>query len=267
MLNLTPDGETLVHEVARRYSLSADAVLAMLTALQRGHGTMAQFNIPELGGNGQWMLGGMTMVGDMFNHGLKMTVDNLCNELSQAASTMMLFKPVPHGGALHWWPQELGTPSSTGGQNDSSYAVFPETRRLAISEGGQVRVYDTGDHMIAGVSQQQGGTASLTFSSQLGSFPVSSLRLLLGNTDARSDPVPDDQPPGSPQTAFSPAEVSAPAPAVLPLNERAMEPRRGLASGADEIIALLEKLGALRDAGILTDEEFSAKKQELLARL
>jgi hypothetical protein len=44
---------------------------------------MAQFDHRELGGAGQWMPGGMTMVGDMFNHGLKAKVDGLCSELSQ----------------------------------------------------------------------------------------------------------------------------------------------------------------------------------------
>ena len=38
-------------------------------------------------------------------------------------------------------------------------------------------------------------------------------------------------------------------------------------SGADEVIALLEKLGALRDKGILNEEEFAAKKAELLKKL
>jgi hypothetical protein len=32
-------------------------------------------------------------------------------------------------------------------------------------------------------------------------------------------------------------------------------------------VSLLEKLGQLRDAGILTPEEFAAKKTELLNRL
>ena len=36
---------------------------------------------------------------------------------------------------------------------------------------------------------------------------------------------------------------------------------------ADEIIALLEKLGDLKTKGILTDEEFAAKKAELLKKL
>jgi Short C-terminal domain/Bacterial PH domain len=38
-------------------------------------------------------------------------------------------------------------------------------------------------------------------------------------------------------------------------------------SEKDEIIAALEKLGQLRDANILTPEEFQAKKEELLSRL
>jgi membrane protease subunit (stomatin/prohibitin family) len=36
---------------------------------------------------------------------------------------------------------------------------------------------------------------------------------------------------------------------------------------ADEIMAMLEKLGDLKAKGILTDEEFAAKKAELLAKL
>ena len=35
----------------------------------------------------------------------------------------------------------------------------------------------------------------------------------------------------------------------------------------DETVTLLARLGQLRDAGVLTDEEFSAKKAELLGRL
>jgi len=38
-------------------------------------------------------------------------------------------------------------------------------------------------------------------------------------------------------------------------------------SGADEIIGMLEKLGELRSKGILTSEEFDAKKAELLKKL
>jgi len=50
-------------------------------ALARGNGSMAQFNHPELGGNGQWMPG-MIMIGEMFNHALKAKVNALCTELA-----------------------------------------------------------------------------------------------------------------------------------------------------------------------------------------
>ncbi|MEY4763377.1 MAG: hypothetical protein RI907_50 [Pseudomonadota bacterium] len=39
------------------------------------------------------------------------------------------------------------------------------------------------------------------------------------------------------------------------------------AMSADEVIATIEKLGSLKDKGLLTEEEFSAKKAELLKKL
>jgi hypothetical protein len=52
--------------------------MTLLQAVVNGNGTMAQLGNWELGGNGQWMQGGMTMVGDMFNYGLKAKV---CTEV------------------------------------------------------------------------------------------------------------------------------------------------------------------------------------------
>ena len=63
MHELTPEGQQIVTDAAQRHRVSADAVLTLLRALVVGHGTMAQFNHPELGGMGQWTQGGMTMVG------------------------------------------------------------------------------------------------------------------------------------------------------------------------------------------------------------
>jgi membrane protease subunit (stomatin/prohibitin family) len=54
---------------------------------------------------------------------------------------------------------------------------------------------------------------------------------------------------------------SAPAPAGAAVAQAVA------AASADEVMALLEKLGDLRAKGILTDEEFSAKKAELLKKL
>ncbi len=186
---LTPEGEKVIAGLASRYAISADTVKMMLDAVARGGGGMTQFNLPELGGNGQWMRGGMTMVGDMFNNSLKATVDNLCSELSHLlASQPGIVAPVSQsqsqsqGGATSgarvmpqssfpsgmWWPSELGNPSSSGAQNSLRYAYFPNAHRLAIDYGGRVEVYDTLDHNIQGFGQQQSGDASVTFTSQYG---------------------------------------------------------------------------------------------------
>jgi hypothetical protein len=59
---LTEQGRQKIDELAQRYAVSTDAVMTLLQALVNSNGTMAHFNHPELGGGGQWMLGGMTMV-------------------------------------------------------------------------------------------------------------------------------------------------------------------------------------------------------------
>src|SRR4051794_16698889 len=150
---VTPQAETAIAAIANRNGLSRDAVLAMLFAVHAGGGTMAQFSIPELGGSGQWMRGGMTMVGNMFDNGLKARVDALCGELAQLLATTTVFLPTPAGSPTgftsgNWWPADLGIPSSTGGQNDARYAVFPSTRRLALQINGRTRIFDTGEHHV-----------------------------------------------------------------------------------------------------------------------
>jgi hypothetical protein len=76
----TSEGQQHVTALAQRYEVSTEAVVTLLQALLHGHGTMAQFDHPELGGRGQWMPGGMVMGGDMFNQALKARVDGLCTE-------------------------------------------------------------------------------------------------------------------------------------------------------------------------------------------
>lgn len=255
MHQLTPAGQNIIADIARRYNLSLDSAVSMLIAVNNGGGTMAQFSCPELG-SGQWMRGGMTMVGDMFNYALKSTVDNLCNELSNALANNQMFAPVPQGsfGGSHWWPGDLGSPSSSGSQNNVRYAFFPQAQRLVVERDGQVSVFNTLDHCISGVSQQQGGDTSLTFSSQYGTVSTLSLPLVSG--------------PGLPGAAPS-NFAAAPAPFVaaapFPVSSSPTGPVVG--SGSNDVVSLLEKLGQLRDSGILTAEEFSAKKAELLARL
>jgi len=241
---VTPAADAAVTEIARRQGLSRAAVLAMLLAVHAGGGTMAQFSIPELGGSGQWMRGGMTMVGDMFDHTLKARVDALCTELAALLSTTTVFAADPLGAtdtATPWWPKDLGTPTATGGQNDSGYAIFPAARRLAIRIGGTIRVFDTGEHRIGGVQQQQGGGfSSVGFTSQLGTFALSSLPEL-------------SAPASAPQPVATAAEPTAAA--------------AGTSSDAGAIIAAIEALAGLHQRGILSDEEFAAKKAELLARI
>jgi hypothetical protein len=220
---------------------------------------MAQFYIPELGGGGQWMRGGMTMVGDMFNSGLQATVNGLCSELSSLLANQPVFAPLPpasSGGGVtfsgsSWWPSELGSPSSSGGQNDARYAYFPKAQRLAIDRAGRVTVYNTLDHNIGGVQQQQGGPyGSLSFSSQFGTFGVESLPIVSPLPPA-PPPAPQWQPlpaPPAPSSSASPQSFGAPQ------------------SQAD-ILSALERLGQLYQQGVLSEGEFKAKKADLLARL
>lgn len=268
MQQLTQAGQNITRDISARYNLSQDAVLHMLVAVNNGNGSMAQFNCPELGGSGQWMRGGMTMVGDMFNNGLKATVDNLCNELANALANNQMFPVVPAGtpGSHQWWPASLGSPFSSGAQNNIRYAIFPG--RLAVEQGGQVTIYDTLDHQIGGVSQQQGGNTALTFSSQYGTISVNSLPIISGTSEA--------VPPSPPQTNFaepphvtqnfqpaSTAEHNASAHAQRQPNNNTTKSN----DDANKIIQLLEQLGRLRDAGVLTEDEFNNKKSELMSRL
>jgi hypothetical protein len=258
---LTSQGERAVADLSTRYGVSTDAVRAMLEAVRLGNGTMAQFSHPELGGRGQWMAGGMTMVGDMFNHALQATVSGLASELSSLLASTPVYVPASSPvtaagpGPVHqanlgsWWPGELGRPESSGSQDNSRYAVFPQASRLAVqSGGGPVRVYDTLDHAIGGVQQQQGGLpGTLSFTSQHGTFTVESLPLV------------------SPARTTPPASGTRPAPAQ-PTGGSAE--RTALAgTDADAVLAALERLGDLHQRGVLTDEEFAAKKAELLSRL
>ncbi len=266
---LSGSGRQVLDDLAARYAFGADAALALLSALVAGGGRQAQFNHPELGGMGQWSSGGMIMIGDMFNSGLKHRIDGFLNELAPHLAGGELFEAAPAGrrdgregvglfapgggfGATSW-PAELGQPSSSGAQNDLHYAYFPDSRRLAVRKGGHITLYDTGDHSIGGVSQQQSGDQSLTFSSQHGTVRLADLKLVDGAGEGARDtaaPKPEPEPAAAAPRAEPKAETPPPA---------------SVAEG--DLVAMIERLATLRDRGILTDAEFSAKKAELLARL
>jgi hypothetical protein len=75
-----------------------------------------------------------------------------------------------------WWPDKLGQPDSSGGQNDTQYAYFGQAHRLAVKTGDKIEIYDTGAHRINGVAQQQGQGSSLSFNSDNGTVDLSSLK-------------------------------------------------------------------------------------------
>lgn len=262
MQTLTDIGNNLVKGISTRYGLSYDAVVHMLVAVNNGSGSMAQFNCPELGGSGQWMRGGMTMVGDMFNNGLKNTVDNLCNELAVILANNQVFPILPNAASDNnqWWPDDLGVPSSSGSQNNSRYAVF--NNRLAVEENGQVTIFDTLDHQIGGVSQQQGSNASLTFCSQWGNVSVSQLPIILNNnlTNTQSNAVTDS------------VQASQALESTSTQNQDTTE-KLALSNSSKshysvvETLEIIEKLAQLYNLGALTETEFNDKKSDLLNRI
>ncbi len=271
MKPLTSQGQQQIQAIASRYGISQDAVTSMLQAVVNGGGRMAQFNIYELGGGGQWMQGGMTMVGDMFNYGLKNTVNNLCQELSNLITSQNIFEATPATAngfidgfayAGNWWPSELGSPSSSGSQNNIKYAFFPApTSRLAIEINGEVSVYNTLDHHISGVSQQQGRGFSVLFSSQYGYVDVLNLPLVSGPGTIKQDttkPAPDEVADVLNTTQTEP--VIEPVIGKTPLTSTPV-------TNEDDIFLKIDKLGELFNKGILTTEEFTTKKAELLSRL
>ncbi|WP_416899248.1 MAG: SHOCT domain-containing protein [Minwuia sp.] len=280
MTGLTEAGRDVVRQAADRHGVSAETAEAMLHAVIRGNGTMAQFNIPELGGSGQWLAGGMTMVGDMFNYGLQAKVSNLCQDLAQSMNGPRLIEQPPagtFGSSQGWWPEELGQPSSTGSQNDIAYAVFPSSRRLAIRYGGRVHLFDTKDHMIGGVSQSQqgGGLSALSFQSQYGTLSVVELPRASEPEETEKPVAPEAVEPADaavkPEAATVEPEPHEPEPAseaVPPAPSPAPAAAPAVSGGdVDAILNTIERLASLRDKGALTEAEYDAKKAELLARI
>ncbi len=267
MQELTPEGRRALEDIAQRHGVSADAALTLLRAVAAGGGTMAQFSHPELGGMGQWSAGGMVMVGDMFNHGLKQRVDTLCSDLACMLREPRIFMPRAQSdgtvAAGAWWPEGLGVPAASGAQNEMRYAYFPASRRLAINLGGQLHLYDTGDHQIGGVSQQQGGGQALVFTSQHG--PVRLADLPRADTVGQLVRSPAPRPaPDEPRARIAdmPATQAPQDPAPIVSAQVPPSPK-----SAGDPLALIERLAELHQRGILSDEEFSSKKTELLRRL
>lgn len=112
-------------------------------------------------------------------------------------------------------------------------------RRLAIRRCDRVAIYDTGEHRISGVSQQQGNTDSVAFTSQRGALDLTSLRRLDPDPTAHTGAAPVDeasleaarQP--DPRAVFAHHEMQAKAGSV----------------GPTEILDILAKLAELHAKG------------------
>ena len=100
-------------------------------------------------------------------------------------------------------------------------------------------VIDMLDHQIGGVSQQQGSGGLLTFTSQCGTVSVATLPILSVDGIPRELPTPAKQPASSHAATVQEADI----------------------------FAKIERLADLQKKGILSSEEFAAKKAELLSRL
>jgi hypothetical protein len=251
MQRVTDQARKRAEELAARYGFSDKAVLNLLEALVAGRGAMAQFQHAELGGMGQWTRGGMVMIGDMFNTALQTKVKDLCDDLAaivdESIQPTIAFQAQRQDGAETdgagsgaWWDAELGAPSSTGSQGNIRYAYFPATRRLAVSTGDRITLYDTHGHEITSFSQQHDSGATLTFASQHGPVPVSSLPVVATVGGEAADQA-----------------TNAPT---------ARDANHGTEAGED-VFSKIERLAELQQKGIVSKEEFAAKKAELLARL
>ena len=244
MQTLTTEGRSQLEQIATRHGVGIDAAETLLHALERGGGTQAQFSHPDLGGMGQWSRGGMIMIGDMFNASLKTRVDRLCTEISDLVGDEAIFEKNDTSTkgdieSTSWWPRDCGRPSASGSQNDYRYAYFAETRRLAIQRNGTVTLYDTADHRISGVSQRQGASQDLAFTSQHGTVALHDLKRVGENS----------------------VEGTRPEPQKIKQNEG---DRR---ESEDDIFAKIERLHALHVKGVISETDFADKKKDLLARI
>ena len=104
---------------------------------------MAQFSHPDFSGLSQWSPG-MTMVGDMFNDGLKTKLDAICTELAayvaetpsrgrDREAVEVSYRATKQGA--NWWPAHLGTPSSVGVQNDLDTPFFLDGWVIKMAKG------------------------------------------------------------------------------------------------------------------------------------
>ena len=211
------------------------------------------------------------------NQGSQQQYNNTGDQLSNMPmnSSAGLFLPPAPGMSPDWWPSDLRWPNSTGAQNGMRYAYFAQAHRLAVESNGSVYVYDTQDHQIGGFSQQQSSGSSVNFSSQYGLVDVTRLPIISINgvqQDVNTSRNNNTAGVGNSQAA-NPTFLPNPSPPVFPDQASApvqSESQTGLGQAREadaDIFQMIEKLAALKSRAIITEEDFNAKKTELLARL
>ncbi len=289
MKQLTPEGQQIINNIAQRYNFSPDAVFSMLLSVIKGNGSMAQFNHREFGGSGQWMKGGMIMLGDMFNNGLKNSVGGLCQELSNLIANQPGLIQSGSFQSQNQGTQEQsnfsGGYSNNGGQQQNSSGPtgavslfvpppagssgnwWPAGLQYPSSTGSQNNVRYAYFATINRLAIDVNGQVTLydTLNHQIGGFSQQqstggsiTFTSQFGLVDVKTLPIISiDNVP-----VQTPAQ-SQPAPSYIQTNP-VNNPTKNQET---DIFGALEKLATLKDKGILTDTEYSTKKAELLARL
>ncbi len=288
MYQLTPQGQSLIADLAQRYGVGIDAVMTLLQALLAGNGGMAQFNHPEFGGSGQWMQGGMIMVGDMFNQGLKARVDGLCSELAGLLAGQAL-PPAPassqsqqQGGAGY------SSQSQQGGSGYSGQSQQPGGSGYTTATGGSAPgvtvslfVPDQGGSgnwwpVELGAPAATGAQNQMRYAY----FPNSRRLAVEINGQITVYDTLDHRIGGFSQQQSGDASINVTsqyglvALSALPVvsgGGSARNPPGPQAAPATvqetDIFSSIERLAELKQKGVLTEEEFNRKKAELLSRL
>jgi len=276
MYQLTPQGQSLIADLAQRYGVSTDAVMTLLQALLAGNGAMAQFNHPDLGGSGQWMQGGMTMVGDMFNQALKARVDGLCSELAGLLARQALppapasFQSQQQGGSGYSGQSQQqggsGYTTTTGG-----YAPGVTVSLFVPGQGGAGNWWpaELGAPAATG-AQNQMRYAYFPYTRRL-AVEVNGQITVYDTLDHQIGGFSQQQSGDASITFTSQSGLVALSTLPVVSGGSAQNPPGHQAAPATaqetDIFATIERLAELKQKGVLTEEEFNRKKAELLSRL
>jgi hypothetical protein len=188
-LDSGPGPKDVVPSIAERYMVDEGVVRRLMDQLKGTCATACSFDIPELGGRGQWSPGHVTGAPGA-DHSLRMRIDGLCSELAALIRGMDTAAPEalatdPHTAPVgsrfdlaagpSWWPASFGVPASSGDQHGVRFAFFPHVKRLLIQKGAHIEAHDTADYTITGMARAQGSSA-LTFDSNRGPVGLDQLK-------------------------------------------------------------------------------------------